>query len=31
VLRDVAAGTDPRSELAKAVGSKGYHPRPARN
>jgi UDP-glucose 4-epimerase len=25
-LRDVAAGIDPRSELAKAVGSKGYHP-----
>lgn len=31
VLRDVAAGVDPRSKLAVAVGSKGYHPRPRRN
>jgi nucleoside-diphosphate-sugar epimerase len=27
VLRDVAAGVDPRSNLARLVGSKGYHPR----
>jgi UDP-glucose 4-epimerase len=27
VLRDVAAGIDPRSEVARLVGSKGYHPR----
>jgi nucleoside-diphosphate-sugar epimerase len=26
-VRDAAAGFDPRSELAQAVGSKGYHPR----
>jgi UDP-glucose 4-epimerase len=29
VLRDVAAGVDPRSNVAKLVGSKGYHPRRA--
>jgi UDP-glucose 4-epimerase len=27
VLRDVAAGLDPRSKVAQLVGSKGYHPR----
>ncbi|MEO8017139.1 MAG: NAD(P)-dependent oxidoreductase [Pseudomonadota bacterium] len=26
VLRSVAAGEDPRSELAQLIGSKGYHP-----
>jgi UDP-glucose 4-epimerase len=29
ILRDVAAGVDPRSKVAQLVGSKGYHPRPA--
>jgi UDP-glucose 4-epimerase len=29
VLRNLAAGADPRSELARAIGSKGYHPAPA--
>jgi UDP-glucose 4-epimerase len=29
VLRDVAAGIDPRSKVARLVGSKGYHPRRA--
>jgi UDP-glucose 4-epimerase len=29
VLRDVAAGIDPRSKVAQLVGSKGYHPRRA--
>jgi UDP-glucose 4-epimerase len=27
VIRDVAAGVDPRSKVAQRVGSKGYHPR----
>ena len=30
ILRSIVAGQDPRSELARLVGSKGYHPQPAR-
>jgi UDP-glucose 4-epimerase len=26
VLRSVSAGADPRSELARLIGSKSYHP-----
>ena len=28
VLDSVAAGRDPRSELARRIGAKGYHARP---